>query len=382
MQSPIYLDNAATTRVDDRVIAAMLPYFTTYYGNASSSIHILGWQADNAVNVARKIIADAIEVGPEEIVFTSGATEACNLALRGVFEAYKTVGNHIITAKTEHSAVIDTCAALEKKGATVTYLSVNEMGQIDLDELQSSISDKTILIALMYGNNETGVMLPIQAIGQIAKKAKVLFFCDATQAFGKIPISVRQGNIDIMAVSGHKIHGPKGVGALYVRRKNPRVTLISQMTGGHQERNMRSGTLNVPGIVGFAEAVKICHEEIQGNHNLLQMRNYLEAGLLKLTGANLNGDQDNRLPHIVNLSFENVSSSRLLAAVKGSLAISSGAACASSSLEGSRVIKAMGLSIKRAKSAIRYSIGRFNTMQEIEVAINETRHAIKEIRGF
>ena len=366
MNNPLYLDYNSTTPVDARVVQAMLPFFTEQFGNAASSNHSYGWQAQEAVTIAREQIGNLIGVVKEEIVFTSGATESINLAIRGVVETYASKGNHIITCTTEHRAVIDTCKSLEKKGIEVTVLPVNKQGFIDLDKLTKSIKPTTILICIMYANNETGVLQPIEKIGKIAKEKRVLFFCDATQAVGKFHTNVIKDNIDLMSFSSHKLYGPKGCGALYIRRKNPRVSLKEQITGGGHERNFRSGTLNVPGIVGFGKAAELCMLEMEVEASrLLLLRDKFEKVLLTKNLVTINGDVTNRLAHVSNLCFNMPNGASLLASISKFMAVSSGSACSSSSAEPSHVLKAMGLTDEASKSSIRFSFGRLTTHDEI-----------------
>ncbi|MGV3539321.1 MAG: IscS subfamily cysteine desulfurase, partial [Rufibacter sp.] len=370
----------ATTPMDPRVLEAMLPYFTNHFGNAASRNHPFGWAAEEAVDYAREQIAALINCNPKELIFTSGATESDNLAIKGVFEMYASKGNHIITATTEHKAVLDTCKHLEKLGAEVTYLQVNREGLIDLQELEAAITDKTILISIMYGNNEVGVVQPIREIGRIAKKHGVLFFSDATQAVGKIPVDVEADGIDLMAFSGHKMYGPKGVGALYVRRKNPRVKVTAQMDGGGHERGMRSGTLNVPGIVGLGKACEICRTDMESDTaRIVAMRDRLERELLTMEESYLNGNKESRLPHVSNISFKYVEGEGLMMGVKD-IAVSSGSACTSASLEPSYVLKAMGLSDDLAHSSLRYGLSRFTTEEEVDFAISHVKEAVTKLR--
>ncbi|RYZ32182.1 MAG: IscS subfamily cysteine desulfurase, partial [Sphingobacteriales bacterium] len=350
LKFPIYLDSNATTPMDPRVLEAMLPYFTDMYGNASSRNHAFGWQAEEGVDYAREQIAKLIGCTDKEIIFTSGATEANNLAIKGVYEMYATKGNHIITATTEHKAVLDACKHLEKQGAQVTYLQVNADGLIDLKELEAAITKNTILISIMYANNEVGVIQPVREISAIAKKHGVLFMTDGTQAVGKIPVNVDADGIDLMSFSAHKMYGPKGIGALYVRRKNPRVKVTAQIDGGGHERGMRSGTLNVPGIVGFGKAAEIAINEMEQDAKKLSgMRDRLEKELLTIEESYVNGSREHRLPHITNISFKYVEGEGLMMGVKD-LAVSSGSACTSASLEPSYVLKALGLSDDLAHS--------------------------------
>jgi cysteine desulfurase len=368
---PVYLDNNATTPVDPRVLEEMMPYFTTRFGNAASRTHSFGWMASEAVELARERVAQLIGAHPTEIVFTSGATEAVNLAIKGVAEKYAGKGKHIITCHTEHKAVIDTCLHLEKKGAEITWLPVDAHGRIDLSGLEAAIRPDTILIAIMYANNETGVLMPVREIGSIAKKHGALFFCDATQAVGKIPVNVLEDDIDLLCLSAHKIYGPKGVGALYVRRKNPRVSLTAQIDGGGHERGMRSGTLNVPGIVGLGRAAEICRLEMPAeSERLLGLRRRLEEKLLSIPGVQLNGDPLHRLPHTLNISFPTQDSNSLLLRFNKKIALSAGSACTSATLEPSYVLKAMGFEDQRAYSALRFGLGRFNTAEELDWVAN------------
>lgn len=381
LKLPIYLDNNATTPMDPRVLEAMLPYFTDKFGNAASRNHPFGWVAEEAVDYAREQVAKLINADPKEIIFTSGATEADNLALKGVFEMYASKGNHIITCVTEHKAVLDTCKHIEKLGGQVTYLPVQEDGLIDLNELEKAITDKTILIAIMYGNNEIGVVQPIREISAIAKKHNILFFTDATQAVGKIPVDVLADGIDMMAFSGHKMYGPKGVGVLYVRRKNPRVKVTAQMDGGGHERGMRSGTLNVPGIVGLGKACEICRLEMADEAaRLSQLRDYLETSLKELEESYVNGNINSRLPHVSNISFKYVEGEGLMMGFNKDIALSSGSACTSASLEPSYVLKALGLGDDLAHSSLRFGLGRFTTKDQIDYTINAIKNTVTKLR--
>jgi len=347
---PVYLDYNSTTPCDPRVVEAMLPYFTGKFGNAASRNHARGWEAEEAVELGREQVAALIGAEPKEIVFTSGATEADNLAIKGVFEAYAAKGNHIITVATEHKAVLDSCHHIERMGGEVTWLGVNDGGLIDLNELEAAIRPTTILIAVMFANNEIGVIQPVRAISAIARKHSVPFFSDATQAVGKIPVDVNADGIDLMALSAHKLYGPKGVGALYVRRRDPRVRLTAQMDGGGHERGMRSGTLNVPGIVGFGKACALCGREMETDRQRIQpLRDRLERALLALDGARVNGSREHRLPQVTNISFEGVDGDALLAGLGKNVALSSGSACTSASMEPSYVLKALGLEDRRSK---------------------------------
>ncbi|TAE63003.1 MAG: aminotransferase class V-fold PLP-dependent enzyme, partial [Bacteroidetes bacterium] len=339
LKLPIYLDNNATTPMDPRVLEAMTPYFLQHYGNAASRNHPFGWEAEEAIDYAREQVAQLIGADPKEIIFTSGATEGDNLAIKGVYEMYASKGNHIITATTEHKAVLDTCKHLEKLGAEVTYLEVGADGLVNLQELEAAIKPTTILVAIMYANNEIGVIQPVKEISTIAKKHGVLFFTDAVQAVGKIPVNVQADGIDIMAFTAHKMYGPKGVGALYVRRKNPRVKVTAQMDGGGHERGMRSGTLNVPGIVGFGKACEICRLDMEADtKRIVAMRNRLENSLLEIEESYLNGHKEHRLPHVSNISFKYVEGEGLMMGFNKNIAVSSGSACTSASLEPSYVL--------------------------------------------
>lgn len=380
MKQPIYLDNNATTPLDPRVLEAMLPYFTEKFGNAASRNHAFGWVAEEGVDYAREQVAKLIGCTEKEIIFTSGATEADNLAIKGVFEMYKEKGNHIITAVTEHKAVLDTCKHLEKNGARVTYLGVKEDGLIDLAELEAAMTPETILVSIMYGNNEIGVIQPVKEIAAIAHKHGALFMTDATQAVGKIPVDVNADGIDLMAFSAHKMYGPKGVGVLYVRRKNPRVKVTAQMDGGGHERGMRSGTLNVPGIVGLGKACELCRLEMESESaRLSTLRDKLETTLNKMEESYVNGNTQHRLPHVANISFKYVEGEGLMMAMSD-LAVSSGSACTSASLEPSYVLKSLGLSDDLAHSSIRYGLGRFTTEEEIDQAIEVTQKAVNHLR--
>lgn len=378
---PIYLDNSATTPCDPRVLEAMLPYFTERFGNAASRSHPFGWVAEEAVDYAREQVARLIGADPKEIIFTSGATESNNLALKGVFEMYSTKGNHIITITTEHKAILDTCKHLEKLGAEVTYIPVNHQGEINLAELEAAITPKTILISVMYANNEIGVMHPVKEIAAIAKKHGVLFHSDATQAVGKVPIDVNSEGIHLMSFTAHKMYGPKGIGALYVRRKNPRVKVTAQMDGGGHERGMRSGTMNVPGIVGFGAACELCMKEMQEEAvRLARLRDKLESVLVKLEETYVNGNPAHRLPHITNLSFKYVEGEGLMMAFNKDIAVSSGSACTSASLEPSYVLKALGLGDDLAHSSIRFSMGRFTTEEQVDYTIQRLQDAVNKLR--
>ena len=382
IQLPIYLDNNATTPMDPRVLEAMLPYFNEKFGNAASRNHPFGWAAEEGVDYAREQISKLINCSEKEIIFTSGATESNNLAIKGVFEMYAAKGNHIITATTEHKAVLDTCAHLEKLGATITYLEVKADGLIDLNELSNAITDKTILVSIMYGNNEIGVIQPMKEIAAITRSKGVLLHTDATQTVGKIPVDVEADGIDLLSFTAHKMYGPKGVGALYVRRKNPRVKVTAQMDGGGHERGMRSGTLNVPGIVGFGKACEIAMQDMEKDTiRLSAMRDRLEKSLIELEEAYINGNTEHRLPHVTNISFKYVEGEGLMMAMKD-LAVSSGSACTSASLEPSYVLKSLGLNDDLAHSSIRFGLGRFTTDEEIDYAIECTKKAVTKLRDM
>ena len=381
LKLPVYLDNNATTQMDPRVLEAMLPYFIEHFGNAASRSHAFGWQAEEAVTYAREQVAKLIGAEPQEIIFTSGATEGDNLAVKGVYEMYAVKGNHIITCVTEHKAVSDTCKHIEKLGGEVTYLKVQPDGLIDLKELEAAIKPTTILIAIMYANNEIGVIQPVKEISSIAKKHGVLFFTDGTQAVGKIPVDVQEDGIDIMAFTAHKMYGPKGVGALYVRRKNPRVKITAQIDGGGHERGMRSGTLNVPGIVGFGKACEICRTAMEKDTvRIKALRDKLETELLKIEESYLNGNKEYRLPHICNISFKYVDGDALLMNLNKNIAVSSGSACTSASIEPSFVLKALGLGDDLAHSSLRFGLSRFTTEEEINYTIEQITSTINKLR--
>src|SRR5947209_18503688 len=381
MKLPIYLDNHANTRMDPRVFEAMTPYFMEVFGNAASRNHEFGWEAEEAVERARKQIADLIGATAKEIVFTSGETEANNLAIKGIAEMYAERGNHIITQVTEHKAVLDTCKHLEKKGLRVTYLPVGQNGLIDLQQLRQAITDKTILISIMYANNEVGVIQPIQEIGKIAKEKGILFHTDAVQAVGKIPVSVQTDGIDVLSLTAHKLYGPKGVGALYVRRRNPRVQITAQMDGGGHERGMRSGTLNVPGIVGLAAACEIANREMaEESKRLSFLRDKLKDKLMtEVDEVYVNGSLEHRLPHNLNVSFAYVESESLLMGIND-VAVSSGSACTSTSLEPSYVLKALGAGDDLAHSSIRFGLGRWTTEDEIDYVADKLTSVVTRLR--
>ncbi len=381
MKKPIYMDYHATTPVDPRVLEAMLPYFSDKFGNAASRNHAYGWDAEHAVEKARKQIADLIGATPKEIIFTSGATESDNLAIKGVAEMYAERGNHIITVATEHKAVLDTCKKLARDGCDITYAPVAKDGLVDLDALRAAITPKTILISVMYANNEIGVLQPIREIGRIAREHGVLFHTDATQAVGKVPIHVDEDSIDLMSISAHKMYGPKGIGALYVRRKGPRVQLRAQMDGGGHERGMRSGTLNVPGIVGLGEACAICQREMaEESVRLAGLRDRLKDRLLaELDEVYINGSMEHRLAGNLNISFAYVEGESLLMGIKD-IAVSSGSACTSATLQPSYVLKALGVGDDLAHTSIRFGLGRFNTEEEVDYVAARVVEAVRKLR--
>ncbi|HYA98133.1 MAG TPA: IscS subfamily cysteine desulfurase [Methylomirabilota bacterium] len=378
---PIYMDNHATTPVDPRVVEAMLPYFTNTFGNAASRNHAFGWAAEEAVENARAQVAALINATPKEIVFTSGATESDNLMLKGVAEMYREKGNHIITQAIEHKAVLDTCKRLEKEGFEVTYLPVQRDGRVDPEEVRKAIKPATILISVMYANNEIGVINPIAEIGKIAKEKGIFFAVDGVQAVGKIPVDVQKDNIDLLAISAHKLYGPKGVGALYVRRRNPRVQVSAIIDGGGHERGMRSGTLNVPGIVGLGKACEICRNEMPTESvRMREMRDRLKDGLMsKLDELFINGSMEHRLPNNLNVSFAYVEGESLLMGIND-VAVSSGSACTSATLEPSYVLKALGVGEDLAHTSIRFGLGRFNTDEEVDYVINRLVEVVTKLR--
>jgi cysteine desulfurase len=378
---PIYMDNHATTPVDPRVLEAMLPYFNDKFGNAASRNHEFGWVAEEAVENARGQIARLINATPKEIIFTSGATESTNLAIKGAAEMYREKGNHIITQVTEHKATLDTCKRLEKYGYEVTYLPVEKDGRINLDDLRRAITPKTILISIMYANNEIGVLQPVEEIGKIAKEKGVFFHVDAVQAVGKVPVDVQKEGIDLMSISGHKIYGPKGVGALYVRRKNPRVQLAAIIDGGGHERGMRSGTLNVPGIVGLGKACEICQKEMAAEGERMRgLRERLKDAIFsQLDEVFINGSMVHRLPNNINISFAYVEGESLLMGIND-VAVSSGSACTSATLEPSYVLKALGVGEDLAHTSIRFGLGRFNTEEEVDYVANRVIDTVKRLR--
>jgi cysteine desulfurase len=378
---PIYFDNHATTQVDPRVVQAMLPYFTDKFGNAASRNHSFGWAGEEAVENARAQVASLIGATPKEIIFTSGATESDNLMIKGVAEMYREKGNHIITQAIEHKAVLDTCKRLEKEGFEVTYLAVQRDGRVDPEEVRKAITPKTILITIMYANNEIGVVNPIAEIGKIAKERGIFLAVDGVQAVGKIPVDVQKDNIDLLAISAHKLYGPKGVGALYVRRRNPRVQLAAIIDGGGHERGMRSGTLNVPGIVGLGAACEIAQKEMpEEAARLRKLRDKLKAGLeAKLDEVYVNGSIEHRLPNNLNMSFAYVEGESLLMGIND-IAVSSGSACTSATLEPSYVLKALGVGEDLAHTSIRFGLGRFNTEEEVDYVTDKMVQVVTKLR--
>jgi len=381
MKLPIYMDSHATTPVDPRVFEVMSPYFTEIFGNAASRNHSFGWQAEEAVEKARKQVADLIGATAKEIVWTSGATESTNLALKGVAEMYAEKGNHIITQATEHKATLDTCKRLEKNGVRVTYLAVQTNGLIDLQQLRDAITDKTILVSIMYANNEIGVVQPVAEIGKICKERGVLFHTDGVQAVGKIPVNVIKDGVDLMSISAHKFYGPKGVGALYVRRRSPRVQLTAQIDGGGHERGMRSGTLNVTGIVGMGAAAELCNKNMaEESARLGALRDRLKDRILaSLDEVYINGTMEHRLPHNLNISFAYVEGESLLMGIND-IAVSSGSACTSATLEPSYVLKALGAGDDLAHSSIRFGLSRFNTEEEVDYVAGKVIDVVQKLR--
>ncbi len=381
LKFPIFLDYHSTTPVDPRVVQEMVPYFTEHFGNAASRNHAYGWEAEAAVEKAREQIAQLVGANPKEIIFTSGATEADNLAIMGVMEMYKEKGNHIITTPIEHKAVLDTCKYLEQKGCEVTYLNVDQYGMINLEELKAAIKPNTVLISIMFANNEIGTIQPVAEIGKIAKEKGVLFHSDAVQAIGKVPVNVESMGIDLMSITAHKMYGPKGVGALYIRRKNPRVRIAEQMHGGGHERGMRSGTLNVPSIVGFGKAAEIARLEMtEESKRLVGLRDKMHREITKaIPEVYLNGHPTQRLPHNLNLSFAYIEGESMIMGMK-ELAVSSGSACTSASLEPSYVLKAIGVGEELAHTSIRFGLGRFTTNEEVDFAIKKVIETATKLR--
>ena len=384
LKTPVYMDNHATTRLDPRVLEAMLPYFTEKFGNAASRNHSFGWEAEEAVNKARNQIAALIGATSKNIIFTSGATESDNLAIKGVVEFYKEKGNHIITCVTEHKAVLDSCRALERAGkATVTYLPVDKFGMVDPDAVRKAITDKTVLITIMWANNEIGTIHPIAEIGKIAKEKGIIFHCDAVQAIGKVPVDFEKAGVDLGSITAHKLYGPKGIGAIYVRSKGPRVRLTPMVDGGGHERGMRSGTLNVPGIVGLGAACELAGKEMpEESQRLIQLRSQLQAGLFeRLDEIYVNGHPTERLPGNLNVSFAYVEGESLLMGIND-IAVSSGSACTSATLEPSYVIRALGIDDELAHSSIRFGLGRFNTEEEVDYVTDRVSKEVKRLRDM
>jgi cysteine desulfurase len=384
LKTPVYMDNHATTRLDPRVLEAMLPYFTEKFGNAASRNHSFGWEAEEAVDRSRNQIAALVGAKSKEIIFTSGATESDNLAIKGVVEFYKEKGNHIITCVTEHKAVLDSCRALERAGkATVTYLPVDKFGMVDPDAVRAAITDKTVLITIMWANNEIGTIHPIAEIGKIAKEKGIIFHCDAVQAIGKVPVDFEKAGVDLGSITAHKIYGPKGIGAIYVRSKGPRVRLSPMVDGGGHERGMRSGTLNVPGIVGLGAACELSGKEMpEESQRLIQLRSQLQAGLYeRLDEIYVNGHPTERLPGNLNVSFAYVEGESLLMGIND-IAVSSGSACTSATLEPSYVIRALGIDDELAHSSIRFGLGRFNTEEEVDYVTDRVSKEVKRLRDM
>ena len=384
LKTPVYMDNHATTRVDSRVLEAMLPYFTEKFGNAASRNHSFGWEAEEAVDKARNQIAALVGATSKNIIFTSGATESDNLAIKGVVEFYNEKGNHIITCVTEHKAVLDSCRALERAGkATVTYLPVDKFGMVDPDAVRKAITDKTVLITIMWANNEIGTIHPIAEIGKIAKEKGIIFHTDAVQAIGKVPVDFEKAGVDLGSITAHKLYGPKGIGAIYVRSKGPRVRLTPMVDGGGHERGMRSGTLNVPGIVGLGAACELAGKEMpEESQRLIQLRSQLQAGLFeRLDEIYVNGHPTERLPGNLNVSFAYVEGESLLMGIND-IAVSSGSACTSATLEPSYVIRALGIDDELAHSSIRFGLGRFNTLEEVDYVTDRVSKEVKRLRDM
>jgi cysteine desulfurase len=381
MKLPIYFDYQATTPLDPRVLETMLPYFTEAFGNAASRSHTFGWKAEEAVEKAREQIAALVGASPKEIVFTSGSTESINLAMKGVAEMYAEKGRHVVTSQVEHKAVLDTSKHLEKLGYEVTYLAPTKTGRVTKEMVEAALRPDTILVSLMWANNEVGTLNPIREIGELCHSRGILFFTDATQAVGKVPVDVEKDKVDLLCLSGHKIYGPKGVGCLYVRRKNPRVRLVAQIDGGGHERGMRSGTLNVPGIVGLGKACELSRTEMEKDRAHTEaLRDHFEKRIFEsLDHVHLNGDKDHRLPNNSNLSFSYVEGESMIMGIKD-VAVSSGSACTSASLEPSHVLRSMGVGDELAHSSIRFGFGRFTTKEEVEYAIDHVVQAVKRLR--
>ncbi len=383
MQSPTYMDNNATTRPDPRVVEAMLPFLTSIYGNAASHAHVFGWQAEEAVDGARQEVARLIGADAREIVWTSGATESDNLALKGVMEAYADKGDHLVTVATEHKAVLDAAKRLQAQGKTVTYLGVDAAGRVDLEAVRNALTDRTVLVSVMLANNETGTLQPVAEIGWLCRERGIVFHTDATQAVGKIPVDVDALSVDLLSLTAHKMYGPKGVGALYVRRKNPRVRLTPQMDGGGHERGFRSGTLNVPGIVGFGKAAELCRLEMSRDGLYTRcLRDALHEGLSRhIPDLALNGHPTERLPNTLNISLPGLASDALMAGLPD-VALSSGSACSSASIEPSHVLKAMGLTDALAHASLRFGVSRYTTEGEVEHVVAKVTAVVERLRGL
>ena len=381
VRTPIYMDNNSTTRVDPRVVEAMLPYFTEKFGNAASRSHAFGWEAEAAVEQAREQIGALVGASAKEIIFTSGATEANNLAIKGVAQMYRKKGNHVITQVTEHKAVLDPCKRLEKEGFQVTYLPVDRYGQVSAEQVRAALTDKTILVSIMAANNEIGTLQPVKAIGKVCKEKGVLFHTDAVQAVGKVAVHVEEMGIDLLSMTAHKLYGPKGIGALYVRKKDPRVRLEPQIDGGGHERGMRSGTLPVPNIVAFGTACEIAHREmVEESKRVYRLRERLRKGIMdKLPESYLNGHPDERLPGNANISFAYVEGEGLMMGIKD-VAVSSGSACTSASLEPSYVLRALGVGDELAHSSIRFGLGRFSTDEEVDYVVDLVVREVSRLR--
>ena len=378
----IYLDNNSTTQIDKEVLDEMMPYFNEMYGNAASRTHKFGWEANDAVKLSRERVSSLINAKPDEIIFTSGSTEGINFLIKGIYDQYLEKGNHIITVKTEHKAILDVCSYLENKGAEITYLNVNEDGLINLEELIDSITEKTILISIMYANNETGVIQEIKEIGNIARKNNVFFMTDATQAVGKIPVDVVEDNIDLLTLSAHKLHGPKGVGAVYVKRQFPKIKITPLLHGGGHEKGYRSGTINVPGIVGLGKASEISKNNLKDYENVLKLRKKLEEEICKIEGVSINGHKENRLPNTINISIDGVDAEALIIKIRDDFAVASGSACTSAEVLPSHVIMTMYGDEDKAYSSIRISIGKDTKESELNNFINEISLGITKVKSI
>jgi len=376
----IYLDNNSTTQIDKEVLDEMLPYLNKIYGNAASRTHKFGWDANDAIKLARERVSELINAKPDEIIFTSGSTEGINFLIKGIYDQYSEKGNHIITVNTEHKAVLDVCSYLETKGAEITYLNVNTEGFIDLNELKEAITEKTILVSVMYANNETGVIQEIKEIGRITRENNVFFMTDATQSVGKIPVDVVEDNIDLLTLSAHKLHGPKGVGAVYIRRQFPKIKITPLLHGGGHEKGYRSGTINVPGIVGLGKASEISKNNLKDYENVLKLRNQLEEELCKIEGVTLNGDKNNRLPNTINLSIDGVDAEALIIKIRDEFAIASGSACTSAEVLPSHVIMDMYNNEDKAYSSIRISLSKKTTRDFIQKFLTTFNEQLKNIK--